>query len=251
MKINDDNISFKWSLTKDFFAATLAGFVVTPFVSIIDKAVVQSTANSISLKDSFKKGAKQLISPLKFIRSQQFLIVWGVYSATYLAANWSDTMAEKYKLNEKNKSITKLGATTSINMIACVLKDRTFAVKYGLRTTQSFPLISYNLFLIRDIISIGSSFTLPKLIADKIYEKTSFNIESQVQLILPGLCQFINTPIHLLSLDYYNRSNVKFNNRIGLISDLYKTTTFARVLRMSWSFGVGGLANTKIKNYLN
>ena len=60
-----------------------------------------------------------------------------------------------------------------------------------------------------------------------------------------------NTPIHLLSLDYYNRSNAKFNSRIRLISDLYKTTTFARVLRLSWSFGVGGLANTKIKNYLN
>ena len=48
MKVNDINTSFKWNLTKDFFAATIAGFVATPFVSIIDKAVVQSTANSIS-----------------------------------------------------------------------------------------------------------------------------------------------------------------------------------------------------------
>jgi len=251
MNINDVNTSFKWSLTKDFIAATAAGFVATPFVSIIDKAVVQTTASSISLKDSFKKGAKQLIKPLKFIRSPQFLMVWGVYSATYLAANWSDTITEKYKFNERNKSFTKLSATTSINMAACLLKDRAFAIKYGIQTVQSFPLISYNLFLIRDIVSIGSSFTLPKIISDEIYKKTNYNVESQAQLLLPGLCQFINTPIHLLSLDYYNRSNAKFSNRISLISELYKTTTFARVLRLSWSFGVGGLANTKIKFFLN
>lgn len=251
MNINDVKTSFKWSLTKDFFAATIAGFVATPFVSIIDKSVVQSTASSMSLKDSFIKGAEQLLKPLKFIRSRQFLMVWGVYSATYLAANWSDTITDKLQFNHKDKSITKLSTTTSVNMIACLLKDRAFAIKYGIQKVQSFPLISYNLFLMRDIISIGSGFTLPKIISDEIYKKTNYNVESQAQLILPGLCQFINTPIHLLSLDYYNRSNIKFNDRISLISDLYKSTAFARVLRLSWSFGVGGLANTKIKNFLN
>ena len=251
MIINDDNKSFKCGLLKDFIAAIIAGFVATPFVSIIDKSVVQSTAKSISLKTTFREGTKQLLNPSKFIRSPQFLMVWGVYSVTYLAANWSDTISKEYKFSDKNKLITKLSATTSVNMTACILKDKTFAVKYGIQKIQSFPLISYNLFLMRDIISIGSSFTLPKLISDEIYKKTSYNLESQIQLILPGLCQFINTPIHLLSLDYYNRSNIKFNNRISLISDIYKTTAIARVLRLSWSFGVGGLANTKIINILN
>jgi hypothetical protein len=251
MNTNDVKTLFKWNLATDFIAATIAGFVATPFVSIIDKAVVQSTAKSISLKATFKEGTKQLLNPSKFIRSPQFLMVWSVYSATYLAANWSDTISEEYKFSDKYKLITKLSATTSVNMTACILKDKLFAVKYGIQKVQSFPLISYNLFLVRDIISIGSSFTLPKLISDEIYKKTSYNVESQTQLILPGLCQFINTPIHLLSLDYYNRSNMKFNNRIRLIFDLYKTTTIARIFRLSWSFGIGGLANTKIRNILN
>ena len=250
--MNKDLVSsFKYNLLSDFIAASLAGLIATPFVSIIDKAVVESTAKSISLKKSVKDGFKQLIKPSKFIRSPQFLMVWGVYSATYLAANWSDTLTNEYNFSDDNKEITKLGSTVTVNMIACIAKDKAFAINYGIQTAKSFPMISYNLFLARDIISIASSFTLPKIISDKVYDKTNYNLETGVQLLVPGLFQFINTPIHLLSLDYYNRPNIKFNNRVNLISNIYKSTTFIRVLRLTLSFGIGGVANSKIKSIFN
>ena len=249
--VNDLLTSLKYKLFTDFTAAVLAGLIATPFVSIIDKAVVESTAKSISLKKSVKDGLKQIIKPSKFVRSPQFLMVWGVYSATYIAANWSDTLTNEYKFSDDNKKLTNLGVTTSVNMIACILKDKAFAINYGIQSVRSFPMISYNLFLVRDIISIGSSFTLPKIISDNIYDKTNYNLETGVQLLVPGLFQFINTPIHLLSLDYYNRPNIKFNNRVNLISNIYKSTTFIRVLRLTLSFGIGGVANSKIKSIFN
>ena len=96
-----------------------------------------------------------------------------------------------------------------------------------------------------------TSFTLPKLISENIYEKTSYNLETETQLLIPGLFQFINTPVHLLALDYYNRPKTNFNNRVALIKDLYKSTTLIRILRLTLSFGIGGVANSKLKSIFN
>jgi hypothetical protein len=248
---NDENSSLYYKLFVDFTAATIAGCLATPFVSIIDKAIVKSTANKTKLSNNFFNEVKQIKRPNIFFRSPQFLMVWGVYSATYLTANWSDTLTTEFKFNENEKELTKLGSTTTVNMIACILKDKAFAINYGINPISTFPIISYNLFLARDILSIGSSFTLPKYISQKIFDETGHNYETETQLILPGIFQFITTPIHLLSLDYYNRPNVTFKNRMIYTSEFYKSSVFARVLRLSWSFGLGGVANTKIKNTFN
>lgn len=253
MKDKDYNLSLK--LISDLSAASLAAMVAAPFVTIVDKLIIQQMTNSINIGKGIKNELKSLfLNPIKFIRRPEFLMVWGVYSLTYLTANCSDTLTENLNYSENNRQLIKLGSTTLANMSACILKDRAFTIKYGLNNASHFPISTYNLFFIRDIMSIGASFNLPNMMAENVSNKFNIskeNAEVFSQFFLPGLFQFVSTPIHLLAIDYYNRPNIKFKNRINLINNSYNSAVSARIMRLTWSFGLGGITNNYFRKYFN
>lgn len=63
--------------------------------------------------------------------SVPLLLVWGVYCATYVAANSIDVYNERSKASPSNASMTKLFGTTVVNMSASLVKDVTFAKMFG------------------------------------------------------------------------------------------------------------------------
>jgi hypothetical protein len=63
--------------------------------------------------------------------SVPLLLVWGVYCATYVAANSIDVYNERSRASASSASMTKLFGTTVVNMSASLVKDVTFAKMFG------------------------------------------------------------------------------------------------------------------------
>lgn len=83
------------ALGGDAAAALGASLVVSPFILAVDKAIVQNAAGSDSLLGSLRKtAAETLLRPVALLRRPELYFIWGVYSATYFAANAIDTVCE-------------------------------------------------------------------------------------------------------------------------------------------------------------
>ena len=79
-------------------SAMIASAAVTPLVLTIDKAVIQAAAGQMRLGAALKDGLFNLIKrPQAVFFSFPFLLVWGVYTSTYIAANSFDVYNERKK----------------------------------------------------------------------------------------------------------------------------------------------------------
>ncbi|PHJ24439.1 sequence orphan [Cystoisospora suis] len=73
---------------------------------------------------------------------------------------------------------------------------------------------------------------------------------SIAQLLCPVGVQFLSTPLHLLSLDIYNRPGTSYSDRMKFVGRAYGGTVAARSARILPAFGIGGILNTKTKETL-
>ena len=113
-------------LVGDVLAACGVTLAVAPFMTVIDKAIVQRAAGSHTIFQSSVASVKQIFrNPIAYLRSPTFLMMWGVYASTYTAANALKTLYEHNdgkKSNSvkssSNKSSAQMGAfvgTTIVN----------------------------------------------------------------------------------------------------------------------------------------
>lgn len=144
--------------------------------------------------------------PAGFFFSTPFILIYTLYSATYLTANAIDTVTSTLR-NQSYSTVTpgpaKFISTTAVNMAICVYKDARFAKIFGASPPTSssqqpsssrphprpqpfschpipspkqtgtapapkIPKISYSLFCLRDSVTIFASFNIPPLIAPSI-----------------------------------------------------------------------------------
>lgn len=184
--------------------------------------------------------------PAGFFLSTPFLLIYTLYSATYLTANAIDTVTSTLR-NQSYSTVTpgpaKFISTTAVNMAICVYKDARFAKIFGASPASSsqgqsssssssgspprpqpfschpvptpkqpkIPKISYTLFCLRDSVTIFASFNIPPLVAPSIPDclaSTPSMKAATAQFACPALMQFASTPMHLLGLDLYNRQPV-------------------------------------------
>lgn len=65
------------------------------------------------------------------LRSGPFWIIWGVYSATYIAANTIDVFNEREHVSAVYGQMDKLVVVTAVNMGASIAKDVIFTKMFG------------------------------------------------------------------------------------------------------------------------
>ena len=71
-------------LIGDVLIALGVTFGMSPFVSIVDKAVVQRAAGTHSILQSGLESLATIIrNPFAYVKSPTFLMMWTVYAATY------------------------------------------------------------------------------------------------------------------------------------------------------------------------
>lgn len=110
--------------------------------------------------------------PNKLLFSIPLALVWGVYAATYIAANMIDVYNERTAASTKQASMAKLFGTTAVNMSASLVKDVTFAKMFGKQvekaaseTAKKVPPATYCIFLMRDTLTIAGGFTVPPIVS--------------------------------------------------------------------------------------
>jgi hypothetical protein len=239
--------------------------------------------------------------PSGFFLSTPFLLIYTLYSSTYLTANAIDTLTSTMR-NQSYDTVTpgplKFIATTTVNMAICVYKDARFAKIFGasppsqptttatgqpqqppsaLRapapaqaqappstchphaapgSTLTIPKSSYTLFCLRDSITIFASFNIPALIAPSIPDfvaSTPGMKSALAQFSCPALMQFASTPMHLLGLDLFNRQpagGLPWTDRVARIRRDYVPACFARMGKIVPAYGIGGVANVRLRDYL-
>lgn len=244
---NDSSIFYK-HLLGDVVVACGVTLGIAPFMTVVDKAIVQQAAGTHTVLQSSRESLGQMIRrPVSYVRSPMFLMMWGVYAATYTAANSLNTMVEFYSdkktKRHSNKTVIFLG-TTLVNSSSSLMKDRAYAKMFGtIGAAPRMPLVTYGLWATRDCMVIGSSFILPSMLAgNEGYRRTI------AQILFPVLTQAVAGPVQLLGLDFYNRPHVTLTQRIALVRRNFSSILVARVARILPAYGIGGVGNTHLRN---
>jgi len=157
-------------LLGDVLVAASVTAAVAPFLTIVDKALVQRSAGSHTIFSSAVQSIGGMLrNPVAYFRSPTYLRMWATYAATYSAANSLRTLTEHQEYTATRKGASNQTATgtlfvgtTAVNSGASLVKDQAYARLFGIATTGAVvPRISYGLWMARDFTVIGSSFVLP------------------------------------------------------------------------------------------
>ncbi|KAF1772497.1 hypothetical protein JG687_00007916 [Phytophthora cactorum] len=238
-------------LVVDTAAAMAASLGVAPFITIVDRAIIENASGARSLGRGLKELSADFVKhPLRFIGKREFHLIFGLYTATYVTANVVDSVCE---YAETDNQMPKFIGTTAVNMSLCIAKDRAFARMFGVIAPAAFPLTSIGLFAVRDSMTCGASFNAPKVLAKKIEDKglmEKSGANTFAQLVCPAAVQFLSTPLHLLGLDLYNNKGHTMARRVGFVQREYVKSVLARIGRIGPAFGIGGVGNAYIRNTL-
>jgi hypothetical protein len=231
--------SLQEKLLGDVLVAASVTAAVAPFLTVIDKALVQYSVGSHSLKQSATQSITAMVrQPVQYFKSPSFLWMWATYASTYTAANAlrtitehqehlgttsaSRTTASIHKNQNKSQSpspapavfatsaMTIFLGTTAVNTTASLLKDRAYAKLFGnpAQLKMSVPAASYGLWMLRDFTTIGSSFILPTHVAGLLQQHSDMSAgdaQQVAQLVTPVAAQLVAGPLHYVGLDCYNR----------------------------------------------
>jgi len=236
----------------DIVSACAASLFVSPWVCIVDKSIISNASGRQALwpcmKENFAMVAR---TPHKFLALPEFRLIWGVYAATYGAANLTDSWCEKMSISPLAPVFV---ATTAVNMTSCIYKDRAFTRMFGTVAPKSVPLVTYLLFAARDSLTILASFTAVPVLSQELTrrEKRPLNLEPITfsQLACPMFVQLFSTPMHLWGLDLYNNPRSSRPERINFVRREYVKSVAARVARIAPAFGIGGVSNRFLRNRL-
>ncbi len=247
-------------------------FGLSPFLTVIDKAIVQKTAGSHTLMSSCYESVLNIIkNPSVYLRSPMFLFMWGVYASTYCTANCLKTIVEHndhFQQDHAQDDVTKprrqldtfgvFAATTIVNSTASMFKDSFYAKHFGsLHAAPKIPKLTYGLWGVRDCLVIGSSFILPDYVSNVLQQNTDMDENSALrisQLTCPIAAQFVVGPVQMLGLDIYNRplKNLPLHEvvkeRVLFQMKNYNCIIAARIARIAPAYGIGGIGNTHFRD---
>lgn len=259
-------------LVGDVAVATGVTVFVAPLLAVIDKAIVQSAAGSHTLIQSGIQSMKEIRrKPLPFLRSKPFLLIWGVYGATFSTANCLKTLSEHREYTNvrkdtsarspKDASLSKLGVfagTTVVNSTCAIIKDREYARVFGTQSSSAvIPRMTYAMWMVRDVTIVGSSFILPDLLCGPVAK--TFDMDEKAardvcQLSLPLLSQLVAAPLHYMGLDMYNR-NLSMKSWSEAIVDRSRSlyhgvgpVLVGRAARMVPGYSVAGVFNARLRD---
>lgn len=239
----------------------------------------------MAIRQSLTSSLKGLITrPHHFLVSTPFLLIYTLYSCTYITANFIDTAVSTTSdkaFSHVSAGPIKFVSTAFVNMSICIYKDSRFAKLFGaqaqgtpaaatsstaaqaachnikqLASSPKIPKISLGLFGLRDSLTIFASFNVPQLISPHIPDflaSTPSSKTSLAQFTIPATVQIFSTPLHLLGLDLYNRQpagGLPAADRWARVKRDWAPSCAARIGRILPAYGVGGVVNTKLRAHL-
>lgn len=264
----------------DVVVAATVTLGISPFLTVIDKSIVQRAAGTHTMAQSCFESVRTMArNPAAYVKSPAFLMMWGVYAATYSTANCIKTFGEyqdvQCRQQRQHRSIRpindgpdaggssgKMGVffgTSVVNSSLSLLKDRAYATMFssGAGAAPKVPLVTYGLWASRDFMVIGSSFVLPEKVSRELVDRTGMDRSDALKLAqfaCPVATQFLAGPVQLLGLDYYNRPLAHLSTgeaALERVLCLWKgaaSVIGARVARIAPGYGIGGIGNTHLRD---
>lgn len=226
-----------------------ASAIVSPLVATIDAAIYKNASGTQTLFRSLASGAKEfMLSPVSYVRTTPVLIMIGVYGLTYTSANFVDGLSE---VNHFDSLYPKMVTSSVFNIGACVFKDVLYTRMYGTLANTKVPKLSLALYFGRDIITLCATFGTPDLLASHLLERGVNPIFANImpQIAVPCAVQLVTTPMHLLAINLYNRPKSTIKDRFKFLRSEYLDNTAVKSLRVFIAFGIGGLANKRLRDY--
>lgn len=248
-----------WRLTAGFLAGGAASSLVSPLVHIVDIGImkVAQSGGKTTLLQALMEGLQTwLKSPSSQIRTFAFSLVWMVYAMTYASANTVKAVCE---WSGSSPVVPNLIFVTFVNMATSMYKDAALAKAQKRKALEEgkagndkeekqFPLMSWLLFLIRDILSVGAGFVFPPRISARLQAR-GIGAESAgvaAQLFSPAAIQIVALPFHFMALDVFNYPAAAVAERVGRLAPNYPNLVSIRMLRGVVNFGIGGVGNTRV-----
>lgn len=245
--MQEDTSPYWVRMSVEATCGTISALMVAPFVSIVDKAIVSNASGLQPLIPSIHEGLKSFICrPASFFRQPSFLLIWGVYSGTYITANTIDAACERANASPV---VPKFAGSSAANVTLSVFEDMAFVRLFGTGPAKRLPITSSGLFAMRDCMTVLASFTMPGLVSHNLQNigaSKPFS-DTSAQPITPCGMQLLSCPLHLLGLDKYNRPGASTADRLNFIKKEYIRTTIARMARIFPAFGIGGVVNMKLR----
>eukprot|EP00520_Triparma_pacifica_P018813 CAMPEP_0118632598 /NCGR_PEP_ID=MMETSP0785-20121206/532_1 /TAXON_ID=91992 /ORGANISM="Bolidomonas pacifica, Strain CCMP 1866" /LENGTH=318 /DNA_ID=CAMNT_0006523383 /DNA_START=193 /DNA_END=1146 /DNA_ORIENTATION=+ len=242
------------NIAGDFVSAIGVTLGVAPFMTVIDKAIVEVASGSNTIIKSSLASVRSIISsPVSYVKSPMFLAMWATYASTYCAANSIRTLNEHYSTKSGQAASALFVGTTAVNSSATMMKDSLYAKAFGgsAASPRPMPSITYGLWGLRDCLVISSSFVLPPILQSALVNKLDMEeskAKTTAQIFCPIATQFIAGPVQLLGLDYYNRPGTTLSSRLSLLASEFTTIVSARIARIAPAYGIGGVGNNYVRD---
>jgi hypothetical protein len=258
-------------------SAFVSSLFVSPFVYVIDRSLIASSSGSESFMKNFNNGMRIVFTkPWQLFFKEHrraFMWMWGLYGATYIVSNGL-TRILKYtptppdpnisplgghliRKERKESSVSdtgtliRFGGTALTNVTMCALKDKVYTELFSHSPVRRIPSSVMSLFILRDSITVVSSFNLPDYFAAKVYQKDIGLSYKQCvfmsQFLTPATAQFLSAPIHILALDFHIFPHRTWVERWENIRVQYWKTSLARAARIFPAFGIGGVCNRALE----
>jgi len=230
-------------------SALISSACISPIMTIIDMSVIQSQIKHISFGKSLITTQKNIFNrTLPFFRPLYTMNF--VYSSTYITANCSNYLV-KNKYIENNGKYFVLFSTSLVNIASIAYKDIQYSKYFHNPNQQNIHLRSnhfnsYSLFAIRDMMTISSAFIFKQDMnkyLEKKYKISHRKADFISSMTLPIVTQCFSTSIHILSIDYLQKPEITFKERIQHIKNIYWSVCIGRMIRVIPAFCMGGFLN--------
>ena len=241
---------------KELGCAFTASALVSPIVSIMDKAMVQEITGISAFFSSMGVACDEMIfTPKKFFGGLSFRLTLIVYFGTYSVANCSEAALDYYNVREEERrKQIKVSATSVANISLLAWRDSVFAREFsgGAKpaTPKKTPIRTIGLFATRDFFTMAATFYAAPKAAHWLIKEHDVNrevAELSMALCIPVITQVLTAPLHIHAMDYYARSNVSTAESLAKIGAEFKMIAFARGLRILPAFGIGSYSNNKFR----
>ena len=241
---------------KELGCAFTASFLVSPLVSIIDKAIVQEVVGIMPLMISMGGACQEMIlKPRTFFGGLSFRLTFAVYFGTYAVANLSEAALDyKQVRQEQTRKVYKVSAASAANIGLLAWRDSVFARVFSgdnAKVPAKTPMRTIGLFAARDSATMAATFYAAPLASKYLVEHHGWEknrADVTCSLSIPVLAQFITAPLHIHALDYFMKpTGVTTADRWNTIRLEMGKVCFARGLRVLPAFGIGSFSNNKFR----
>jgi hypothetical protein len=243
-------------IPKELGCAFTASALVSPIVSIMDKAMVHEITGIRAFMASMRDASKEMINtPNLFFRGLSFRLTLIVYFGTYSVANCSEAALDYYKIREEEKrKQLKVSAASTANVSLLAWRDSVFAREFSgggnSKMQGKTPMRTLSLFAIRDLGTMAATFYAAPKVAKWLIQEHDVNREVanlSMALAIPVVTQFLTAPFHIHAMDYYARPTASVSDWFLRVQQEFTKISFARGLRILPAFGIGSYSNNKFR----